>query len=305
MRNVQFNKKAMVIYLIFTFGLAYIIQICAASLYEKNRVIGQLVTAAMMFVPALGAVLSGAKLKEMGWKPQIRKNIKIFLIAWFGSMILTVVGAALYFLIFPKHFDLSGEYFVAAGGAEALEQMKAQGISYSVYLLITLVSSISYAPLLNMFVALGEEIGWRGFMYPQLKARFGRRKGWILGGVIWGAWHWPLIWLIGYEYGAAAGNPIGYAGFPITGMLLFCVITVGLGILHDWLYEKSESIWVPALFHGAFNAAATLPLAVCQTNTGSFRLLGPAPNGILSGLPILAVAAILLINAEKSRGKLQ
>ena len=138
MRNVQFNKKAMVIYLIFTFGLAYIIQICAASLYEKNRVIGQLVTAAMMFVPALGAVLSGAKLKEMGWKPRIRKNIKIFLIAWFGSMILTVVGAALYFLIFPKHFDLSGEYFVAAGGAEALEQMKAQGISYSVYLLITL-----------------------------------------------------------------------------------------------------------------------------------------------------------------------
>ena len=211
MRNVRFNKKAMVIYLIFTFGLAYIIQICAASLYEKNRVIGQLVTAAMMFVPALGAVLSGAKLKEMGWKPQIRKNIKIFLIAWFGSMILTVVGAALYFLIFPKHFDISGEYFVAAGGAEALEQMKAQGISYSVYLLITLVSSISYAPLLNMFVALGEEIGWRGFMYPQLKARFGRRKGWILGGVIWGAWHWPLIWLIGYEYGAAAGNPIGYA----------------------------------------------------------------------------------------------
>ena len=233
MRNVQFNKKAMVIYLIFTFGLAYIIQICAASLYEKNRVIGQLVTAAMMFVPALGAVLSGAKLKEMGWKPQIRKNIRIFLTAWFGSLILTAVGAVLYFLIFPKHLDLSGEYFVAAGGAEALEQMKAQGISYSVYLLITLVSSISYAPLLNMFVALGEEIGWRGFMYPQLKARFGRRKGWILGGVIWGAWHWPLIWLIGYEYGAAAGNPIGYAGFPITGMLLFCVITVGLGILHD------------------------------------------------------------------------
>ena len=64
MRNVRFNKKAMVIYLIFTFGLAYIIQICAASLYEKNRVIGQLVTAAMMFVPALGAVLSGAKLDQ-------------------------------------------------------------------------------------------------------------------------------------------------------------------------------------------------------------------------------------------------
>ena len=72
-----------------------------------------------------------------------------------------------------------------------------------------------------MIAALGEEIGWRGFLYPQLEAGVGRRKGWILGGIIWGAWHWPLIWLIGYEYGAAAGNSVGYAGFPVTGMLLF------------------------------------------------------------------------------------
>ena len=205
----------------------------------------------------------------------------------------------MYFLIFPKHFDLSGEYFVAAGAAEALEQMKAQGISYSVYLLITLVSSISYAPLLNMFVALGEEIGWRGFMYPQLKAKFGRQKGWLLGGVIWGAWHWPLIWLIGYEYGAAAGNSAGYMGFPVVGMLLFCVITAGWGILHDWLYEKSGSIWVPSIFHGAINAAATLPLTVCLADTGSARLLGPAPMGLLAGLPFLTVATLLFLRGKE------
>ena len=301
MRNVEFNKKSMTIYLLFTFGLAYIIQICAAYLYERNMQIGQLVIAAMMFVPALGAVLSGAKLKEMGWKPQIRKNIRIFLIAWFGPAILTVVGAVLYFLIFPKHFDLSGKYLAAAVGAEALEQLKAQGISYPVYILITLFGSALWAPLLNMFVALGEEIGWRGFMYPRLLARFGRRKGWILGGVIWGAWHWPLIWLIGYEYGAAAGNPVGYAGFPVMGMLVFCITTVGLGVLHAWVYEKSDSIWAPALFHGAFNAAGAVPLTVCLPNTGSFRLLGPAPNGLVSGLPFLIITVILLMNAEKSR----
>ncbi|MBO4367338.1 MAG: CPBP family intramembrane metalloprotease, partial [Clostridia bacterium] len=142
-------------------------------------------------------------------------------------------------------------------------------------------------------------IGWRGFLYPQLKARFGRRKGWLLGGAIWGAWHWPLIWLIGYEYGKAAGNSAGYALFPLSGMLLFCVITAGWGILHDRLYEKTCTIWVPALFHGAVNAAAALPLAVCLTDTGSARLLGPAPMGILAGLPFLAAAAVILWRTKK------
>lgn len=294
MRDREFNKKQVVKYLIWTFVIAYIIQFCAAPLYKSNRTAGQLVIAAMMFVPTLGVLLSGAGLKDIGWKPKIRKNIRTILAAWFAPAVLTAVGAALYFLVFPKHFDLSGEYVAAVGGAQAIEQMKSQGISCSMYVMISAVSSITYGPLINTFVALGEEIGWRGFLYPQLKAGFGQRKGWLLGGVIWGAWHWPLIWLIGYEYGAAAGNPAGYTGFPVSGMLLFCVISTGLGVLHAWLYEKGGNIWVPSLFHGAFNAAAAIPLAVCLANTGSLRLLGPAPVGILSGLPILIIAAVLL-----------
>ena len=302
MRNAEYNKLKVIKFLLWTFSLAYIIQIGAAYLYNNvNRLIGQLTVAGMMFIPALGVLLSGAGLKDMGWKPQIRKNIKPILIAWLAPVILTVIGAGLYFLVFPGHFDLSGDYIVMSGGAEALSQMQAQGISYPLYALIGVIASITYAPLINAFLALGEEIGWRGFLYPQLKARFGRKKGWLLGGIIWGAWHWPLIWLIGYEYGAAAGNPAGYVGFPVIGMLLFSTIAAGWGILHDWLYERSGSIWIPSLLHGAVNAAATLPLSVCLTNTGSARLLGPAPNGIIAGLPFLAFASILLLRKEEEQ----
>ena len=300
MHNVGFNKTETVKYLIWTFAVAYLIQIGAAYLYNSvNRLTGQLVIGAMMFVPTLGVLLSGAGFRSMGWRPQIRKNIRIILIAWFAPAFLTAIGAALYFLFFPGHFDLRGSYMEVSGGTEVLEQMKAQGISYPMYVLISVIAGITYAPLINMFLGLGEEIGWRGFLYPQLKAKFGGRKGWLLGGMIWGAWHWPLILLIGYEYGAAAGNPVGYIGFPVIGMLLFCVITAGWGILHDRLYEKSGSIWIPALFHGAINAAATLPLTVCLTNTGSARLLGPAPMGIIAGLPFLAAAAVLLLRRGK------
>ena len=296
MRDPAYNKTQVLKYLGWTFALAYVVQIGAALIYNSgSTMIGQLVIAAMMFVPTLGVLLSGAGFKSMGWKLQLRRNLKTILIAWVSPIILTAVGACLYFLIFPGHFDLSGEYTAASVGSQAFAQLEEQGISYSLYTLIGVICAFTYAPLINTFLALGEEIGWRGFLYPQLKARFGQRKGWLVGGAIWGAWHWPLIWLIGYEYGAAAGNPVGYAGFPVVGMLLFCVITVGWGILHDWLYVRSASIWVPSLFHGAINAAAALPLSVCLTNTGSVRLLGPAPMGIIAGLPFLAIAVMLYL----------
>ena len=300
MKNSEYSKAKTVKYLLWTFGLAYLVQFGAAYLWiHVNRTAGQLVTAAMMFVPALGVFLAGGDLKGIGWKPGIRKNLKTFLAAWFLPAVFTAIGALLYFLLFPSHFDLSGEYLVAGAGEEVLKQMEAEGVSYPMYALIGAIAAVTYAPLINVFVALGEEIGWRGFLYPQLKARFGRQKGWILGGVIWGAWHWPLIWLIGYEYGAAAGNSAGYFGFPFTGMVLFCLITPAWGILHDWLYEKSGTIWAPSVFHGAINAAATIPLSVCLTDTGSARLLGPAPMGILAGVPFLIAAAVLFLRREK------
>ena len=290
MSNVKFDKTHVIKYLVWTFVVAYIIQIGASVIYNRVSVIaGQLILAVMMFVPTLGVLLSGNSLKDMGWKLKIRKNIGLILTAWFIPAVLTAVGGALYFLIFPQHFDLSGNYMVVNVGKEALEQMEAQGITYPVYVLISVVSALTYAPLINTFLALGEEIGWRGFLYPQLKAKFGQIKGRIIGGIIWGMWHWPLIWLIGYEYGTE------YVGFPVVGMLLFCINTIVLGILCDWLYEKSESIWLPSLCHGAINAVAAIPLMVCLTDIGSARLLGSAPNGLIAELPFVIVAVVLLL----------
>ena len=296
MMKKELNKNQMAKYLVWTFLPAYIIQVCVWLLYTKGyAAVGQLVMAAMMFVPTLGVLLSGHSLKGMGWNPHIDRNVILLLTAWFLPAVLTAVGAALYFLIFPGQLDLSGSAMAAAVGEEVFAQLAAQGITYPMYVLINVFSAVSYAPLINGLLALGEEIGWRGFLYSQLKAKCGRKKGWLVGGIIWGAWHWPLIWLIGYEYG------FGYVGFPVTGMLLFCVFTVAMGILCDWLYERSGSIWFPAVCHGAVNAAATIPLAVFLAGNGSAsaRLLGPVPNGIIAGLPLLAVGVILLLRSEQ------
>lgn len=294
MNDEIFDKKKTTKYLIWTFLITWFIQIMVAILYRKGLIIvGKLLIAIIMFVPLLGVLLSGQTFGGMGWKPHLKGKIKFLLIAWFLPSFLTAIGAALYFVVFPEHFDTSGEYFIANAGAELLEQLKAQGITYPVYILITAIGCLTYAPLFNMLLAVGEEAGWRGFLYPQLKEKFGKRQGWLIGGIIWAIWHWPLIWLIGYEYGT------NYIGFPILGMLIFCIFTTTAGIICDWLYEKTKCIWIPSIFHGAYNAAATLPLVFCTLNTGSACLLGPAPMGILAGLPATICGMIVFFKAGK------
>ena len=134
---------------------------------------------------------------------------------------------------------------------------------------------------------LGEELGWRGYMNRKLEPLVGTLGTCLIGGIIWGLWHCPLIWLIGYEYGT------DYIGFPITGMILFCIITVVLGIICDWLYERSQCIWVPSIFHGAFNAAATIPL--CITFGGAFMVVVDILSRTFtdSEIPLSAVTGLL------------
>ena len=55
---------------------------------------------------------------------------------------------------------------------------------------------------------------------------------------------------------------------------------------------------MPAIFHGAINAAATVPMAVCSVLSGNTRLLGPAPVGFIAGLPMLAFAALLALRTK-------
>ena len=82
MRDVTFDKKGTIKYLIWTFLITWIIQIVVAILFWKGlTVFGQLLMAIMMFVPLLGVLLSGHTLSGMGWKPCLKGTIKFLLAA--------------------------------------------------------------------------------------------------------------------------------------------------------------------------------------------------------------------------------
>jgi hypothetical protein len=48
--------------------------------------------------------------------------------------------------------------------------------------------------LSTLTLSLGEELGWRGYLLPQLLS-VGRTRALVLVGLIWAAWHMPLIFL--------------------------------------------------------------------------------------------------------------
>ena len=282
-------------YLLWAFGAAWILQIIAGILFRKGNSISYSVLLALsMFAPLLASVMSGAEIRRIGWKPHIKGNFRWILIAWFVPAILGMVGAALYFLLVPNAFDTTFAYVRTLLGNEGLSQLESNGLSGQTYAIISAVSAITYAPFVNMLFAVGEEAGWRGTMYPILKDRFGIIRGRLLGGAIWGVWHWPIMLLTGYEYGTT------YWGAPVTGPLLFCIITITMGILFDFLYGKTSCIWVPALCHGAINAFAGVPTLFLNPAYADKLLLGPLIIGVISGLPLMLTALILSLREKNT-----
>ena len=144
----------------------------------------------------------------------------------------------------------------------AKSNMPAAGSTLSTILLL-LALNIGLAPVLNLPILLGEEVGWRGFLYPNLVARF-KKPGLVIGGIIWGAWHFPLIFM-----------GLNYPTNPVTGCIFMVFLCVGMGIVLQYLYQKSGSIFVPALGHGMINW--------CATTAMSFFLYGEKLNSFLEG----------------------
>ncbi len=289
------KDKTLLRYLLGAFGLAWPLQVLASYFaIQGSRPLFQGLTLLCMLAPLAAALLAKLPLREMGWGLNMRGKGKWFFAAWLGPALLGTAGAALYYLLFPARLDTSGAYLSAQYGEELYAQLTAQGLSPATLTAVAFAQALSYAPFLNAIPALGEEIGWRGALYPMLKERFGPAKGRLLGGVIWGVWHWPLMLLAGYEYG------FGYWGAPVLGLLLFCLFTVGCGTLLDLVYEKTGSIWIPALGHGAVNAFAGVPILLLNPAYADRLTVGPLMIGVIGGAPMLLLALFVLLKKKST-----
>jgi membrane protease YdiL (CAAX protease family) len=97
--------------------------------------------------------------------------------------------------------------------------------------------------LTSCLFALGEEIGWRGYLVPRLARVSSFDRTSVVSGLIWAVWHYPLILVAGYSGGA----PVWYS------MLCFAVMVIGISFLYTWVTLGSGSVWPAMLLHGSHN----------------------------------------------------
>ena len=95
----------------------------------------------------------------------------------------------------------------------------------------------------SLISALGEEIGWRGYLAPTLKELYGEKKSLIISSIFWCVWHLPLIITGSY----LSDIPLIY---QIPSFIL-CIFPVG--ILCGSLALKTSSVWPSAFLHAAHN----------------------------------------------------
>ena len=139
------------------------------------------------------------------------------------------------------------------------------------------------AVLSTMTWALGEELGWRGFLLPRLVERIGFTGACLVSGLIWAVWHYPsLLWA---DYNA--GTDPAYA------VACFTVMVVAMGFILGWLRLRSDSVWPCALLHASHNSFVQGLFDPLTANVGASRLV---TTEFGCGLAVtIALAALIVI----------
>ena len=125
-------------------------------------------------------------------------------------------------------------------------------------------------------------------MYPFLKERLGVTAGRIVGGILWGVWHFPLVIIGGHFYGKEN---------RFLGCFMICLALTVFGIFIDYIYDKSGSIIVASIAHSAMNAAG-LPLMLVSTGNAN-QLLGPSAFSLIPIIPVIIVSVIIVIFSKR------
>jgi membrane protease YdiL (CAAX protease family) len=154
-------------------------------------------------------------------------------------------------------------------------------------LAVIVVAGTLVSPLLNFPVALGEELGWRGFLFPTLSASMegtDRRAAMILTGVIWGVWHAPLV-IAGFNY----------PGHPWLAVPLMVGLATVLNLLFVTLAGLGGTMTAPTLAHGSING--TGGLATLLLIGGDSAITPPA--GVLAWVPLALGTVALILYARR------
>ena len=237
----------------------------------------------LMWIPALAAAVGNCiSFRENGELFSVKKlfsrggfcrcRLRYILLGCLLPLIYLLVPYMVYWRLHPENFAYQGV---------------ALGLVLKDILPVMIIGVFT-----SLLSALGEELGWRGFMVPALYERLGLNKTLLISSLFWCCWHLPL--LIAGDY--MSGTPLWYQ-LPA---FVLCIFPVG--VMVGLLTLESGSVWPAAFLHAAHNNHDQM---VFQAITrGDDMMYFVSETGLLTILCGWILAAILYLRWRKREAHL-
>lgn len=263
----KYGKKAVIAFFVFVIVLSAICE----TIYCTGG--PEWAVALLMWMPAVSAVVAAiVSIRESGEKYSFKthrsligiklSHVKYVLMGILIPFVYLFVPYRIYWTMHPENFAYSGVAF---------------GVVLKDLALYTVISIF-----VSLLTALGEEIGWRGFMLPALLERIGVIKAIAAVSLFWCLWHFPLLIWGGYM----EGTPLWYS------LIAFVLCIFPVGIICAILTIKSGSVWPAAFLHAAHNAFDQAVFGVLTA--GDDKMYYVSETGWITVVCAWAVAIVLL-----------
>ena len=207
----------------------------------------------LMWCPGLAALatcrLCGRGFESLGLRCPQKKYIAI-------AYLLPIVYASIaYGSVYAGRFGGLNYQFVAV----VVDEFGLPGLPAWGTIALFIISMATGGVLQSLSAAIGEEIGWRGFLVPELAHEMSFARVSLLSGTIWAAWHLPVLLFADYN----SGTNRWYA------LTCSTVTMMSLSFIAAWLRMKSESVWPASVLHASHNIVVPGIFDNLTRNTGT------------------------------------
>jgi membrane protease YdiL (CAAX protease family) len=211
-----------------------------------------------MMTPAIAALITRLFFYEPRFKDASLRfgRARDYLKYWLAALGITALSYATYTLLGAIRWDFSGQVFLDrlaeqfAASGQNINDTLPPGFTPWMMLWIYFIGGLTVFNILpGVITGFGEEFGHRGFMFPALY-RIKPWVGFIVGGLLWFAWHIPISFMIPQT----GETPLW------TSILNYIILALGsvcTFVYLAYVYVKSGSIFVTSIAHIAMNNAAS------------------------------------------------
>jgi uncharacterized protein len=262
------KRHPLVIFTVLTFGLTWIVWVPRAAGVPVGT-LGQLWT----WMPAVAALIAAALTGGREAVRDLLRRLVRWRVAWWWYPVV-ILGPAAFSAVVAGVYVLAGGSWQQAAPAAFQLSIPALALFFAVLILTD---------------GLGEELGWRGFALPRLLQRWPPVTASVILGLVWAAWHLPLLWTEGASlYGAS--------------VWLLVLDICAKSILFTWVFVRTrESVLIAVLLHASTNLFAVSPVIINDLRLPIVALIAKWLLVIIIGL-ILFRLQPKPADAQKSQG---